>query len=72
MDRSHLRVRVRELVGDFGRAVSTPVVDDDDFEVRRQRRGMFDGANHHARDGATVVVRREKHTETRGLWSGRS
>jgi hypothetical protein len=36
VDGAHLRVGVRELVGDLGGAVRAAIVDDDDFEVRGQ------------------------------------
>ena len=47
--------------------VGAAVVDDDDFEVRRQLRRGLDGADHHAGDGAAVVVGREEDAQTRGL-----
>ena len=59
------------LVGNLRRAVGAPVVNDDDLEIGRQFRGRFDRANHHAGDGAAVVVRREKDTQTRGFCGGR-
>ena len=65
-------VRAYELVGDLGGRVGAAVVDDEDLEVRRQLRRGFDGTDHHARDGAAVVVRRKEDTQTRGLSRGRS
>ena len=67
MDDPHLRIRARELVGDVRRRVAAAVVDDDDLVVRRQFRRGLHGANHHARDGAAVVVCREKDAQTRGF-----
>jgi hypothetical protein len=71
MDDADMRIRARELVQDLRRRVDAAVVDDDDFVIRRQLRGGLDGANHHARDGAAVVVRREKDAQTRRPFSGR-
>ena len=66
MHHADVRVGSRELVGDLRGRVRAAVVDDDDLEVRRQLRRSLNGANHHARDGAAVVVRREENTQTRG------
>ena len=70
MDDAHVRIGARELVGDLRRRVGAAVVDDDDFVVRRQLRRGLDGADHHAGDGAAVVVGREEDTQTRGLVGG--
>ena len=65
------RIGPREFVDDLRRRVDAAVIDDDDFVVRRQLRRGLHGANHHAGDGAAVVVRREKDAQTRRLFSGR-
>ena len=66
-DRPHVRIGPRQFVRDVGSAVRTAIVDDDDLEVRCQVRGGLDCANHHAGNGAAVVVRREEDTQTRRL-----
>ena len=63
-------IGAHELVGDLGSRVGAAVIDDEYFEVRRQLRRGFDGADHHARDGAAVVVRRKEDTQTRGFAGG--
>ena len=67
-----LRIGAGELVGDLRRAVGAAVVDDDDLEIRGQLRRGLDGADHHAGDGAAVVVGREEDTQARWFASGRS
>src|SRR4051812_41001765 len=65
MDGPHLRIRPRELVGDLRRSVRAPVVDDDHFEIRGEFRCSLHRADHHAGDGAAVVIRRKKDAQAR-------
>ena len=65
--RAHLPVGARQFVGDFSGTIRASIVDNDDLEVRCQLRRGLDRADHHAGDGAAVVVGREEDTQTRGF-----
>jgi hypothetical protein len=68
MDRANLRIHARQLVDDFGRRIGAAVVDDDHLVVRGQLRRRLNGADHHARNGAAVVVGREEDAQARGFF----